>query len=227
MGSGIEHLTDLYSLWNLHRYSRASSLQPWFLPIRNCSCIRASSVATEPTEFSTQSYWYNLICIFPLLSSPQEDLSGNLSGAAINKPWIACLGRERKSTLIQYLPQYTKCVLRVLLFPGSIARARYWNWEEPCRVFPGTSPIPVSTLLVYRKALASSALPEFQKTNLFREVKKFKEVLVVKNSPVSAGDTRDTSLVLPGLGGSPGGGHGNPFSPGESHGQRNLVGYSP
>lgn len=165
MGSGIEHLTDLYSLWNLHRYSRASSLQPWFLPIRNCCCIRATSVATEPTEFSTQSYWYNLICVFPLLSSPQEDLSGNLSGAAINKPWIACLGRERKPTLIQYLPQDTKCVLHVLLFPkGSIARARYWNWAEPCRVFPGTSPTPVSMPLVYKKkALASSALQKKKK----------------------------------------------------------------
>ena len=34
----------------------------------------------------------------------------------------------------------------------------------------------------------------------------------------------------PGLGRSPGGGHGNPltaFLPGESHGQRSLAGYSP
>ena len=34
--------------------------------------------------------------------------------------------------------------------------------------------------------------------------------LVVKNSPASAGDVRDTGLI-PGLGRSPGRGHGNPF----------------
>ena len=36
------------------------------------------------------------------------------------------------------------------------------------------------------------------------------EVLVVKNSPANAGDIRDIGSV-PGLGGSPGGGHGNPL----------------
>ena len=35
-------------------------------------------------------------------------------------------------------------------------------------------------------------------------------VLVVKNLPANAGDIRDTGLI-PGLGGSPGGGHGNPL----------------
>ena len=30
---------------------------------------------------------------------------------------------------------------------------------------------------------------------------------------------------IPGLGRSPGRGHGNPFLPGESHGQRSLAGY--
>ena len=45
----------------------------------------------------------------------------------------------------------------------------------------------------------------------------------------NAGDRRDAGSVS-GLGKSPGGGHGNPlqlFLPGESHGQRSLVGYSP
>ena len=50
--------------------------------------------------------------------------------------------------------------------------------------------------------------------------------LVVKNLPVSAGDIRDEGSI-PGSGRSPGGGHGNPLLPGESHGQRSLVGYSP
>ena len=53
-------------------------------------------------------------------------------------------------------------------------------------------------------------------------------VLVVKSPPANAGDTRDPGSV-PGLGRSPGGGHGNPlqYSCLENlHGQRSLVGYS-
>ena len=51
---------------------------------------------------------------------------------------------------------------------------------------------------------------------------------MVMNLPDNAGDARDLGSI-PGLGRSPGGGHGNPlvFLPGESHGQRILVGYSP
>ena len=52
--------------------------------------------------------------------------------------------------------------------------------------------------------------------------------LVVKNLPAHAGDIGDVGSN-PVLGRSPGGGHGNPnpvFSPGESLGQRSLVGYS-
>ena len=53
-------------------------------------------------------------------------------------------------------------------------------------------------------------------------------VLVVKNLPANAGDIRDPGSI-PGFRRSPGGEHGNPpiFLPGDSHGQRNLVGYSP
>ena len=51
--------------------------------------------------------------------------------------------------------------------------------------------------------------------------------LVVKNQPVHAGAIRGMSLI-PGLGRSPGGGHGNPaqYSCPEVHGKRSLVGYS-
>ena len=38
----------------------------------------------------------------------------------------------------------------------------------------------------------------------------FPVALVVKNLPANAGDIRDASLI-PGLGRSPGGGHGNPL----------------
>ena len=49
------------------------------------------------------------------------------------------------------------------------------------------------------------------------------------NPPVNAGDTRD-ACSIPGSGRSPGGGQWQftpVFLPGESHGQRSLVGYGP
>ena len=57
----------------------------------------------------------------------------------------------------------------------------------------------------------------------------FSGELVVKNLPANAGDIRDAGLI-PGWGRSPGEGNGKAtpvFLPGESHGQRSLVGYSP
>ena len=53
--------------------------------------------------------------------------------------------------------------------------------------------------------------------------------LVVTNLPANAGDIRDSGSI-PGLGRSPGGGHGNPLQYSwleKSDGQRRLVGYSP
>ena len=54
--------------------------------------------------------------------------------------------------------------------------------------------------------------------------------LVIKNPLASVGDVRDAGSI-PGLGRSPGGGHGNPLQYSclqrESHGQRSLAGYSP
>ena len=49
---------------------------------------------------------------------------------------------------------------------------------------------------------------------------------MVKNPLANAGDTRRTGSI-PGLAGPPGGGHGTPVLPGESHGQRSLAGCSP
>ena len=54
-------------------------------------------------------------------------------------------------------------------------------------------------------------------------------MLVVKNLPANAGDKRDSSSI-PGLGRSPGVGHGNSLKYScleNPHGQRSLVGYSP
>ena len=53
--------------------------------------------------------------------------------------------------------------------------------------------------------------------------------LVLKNPPVNAGDVRDEGLI-PGLGRFPWRRTWQPtpvFLPGEFHGQRSLVGYSP
>ena len=51
---------------------------------------------------------------------------------------------------------------------------------------------------------------------------------VVKNLPANTGDAGDVGLI-PGSRRSPGEGNGNPlqYLPGESHGERNLVGCSP
>ena len=52
---------------------------------------------------------------------------------------------------------------------------------------------------------------------------------MVKNLPANVGDIRDAGLI-PGLGRSPGGGHGNPLQYScleNPHGERSLVGYSP
>ena len=52
---------------------------------------------------------------------------------------------------------------------------------------------------------------------------------MVKNPPARAGELRDV-VSIPGLGRSPGGGHGNPLQYScleNSHGQRSLAGYSP
>ena len=54
----------------------------------------------------------------------------------------------------------------------------------------------------------------------------FRVALVVKNLTANAGDIREVDSI-PGLGRSTGGGHWQPtpvFLPGESHGQRSLVG---
>ena len=50
-------------------------------------------------------------------------------------------------------------------------------------------------------------------------------VIVVKNLPANAGDMRDVGLI-PGLGRSLRGGHGDPLQY-SCLGQRSLVGYSP
>ena len=50
---------------------------------------------------------------------------------------------------------------------------------------------------------------------------------MVKNLPATAGDAGDVGLI-PGSGKSPGVGNGIPvFLPGNFHGERSLLGYSP
>ena len=54
----------------------------------------------------------------------------------------------------------------------------------------------------------------------------FTAVVPGDSVPASVGHERGMGLI-PALGRSSGGGNGNLLSPGNSHGQRNLVGYSP
>ena len=52
---------------------------------------------------------------------------------------------------------------------------------------------------------------------------------MVKNPPANTGDMRDMGSI-PGLGRSPGGGHGNPLQNSclkNPHGEKSLAGYSP
>ena len=63
----------------------------------------------------------------------------------------------------------------------------------------------------------------------FYKIIKNQVVLVVKNQPANAGDVRNVGLI-PGLETIPWRRAWQPtpvFSPGESHGQRNLAGYGP
>ena len=72
----------------------------------------------------------------------------------------------------------------------------------------------------------TNALPIHQATSLTWASQ---VALVVKNPPASAGDIRAEGLI-PGFGRSPWSSTWQPtqvFIPGESHGQRSLVGYSP
>ena len=71
------------------------------------------------------------------------------------------------------------------------------------------------------------SLGDLRNKELLMTNKGFPGAPVVKNPPANAGERRDPGLI-PGLGRSPGGGHGYPlFLPGESHGQKSLVGHGP
>ena len=71
-------------------------------------------------------------------------------------------------------------------------------------------------------------IAEWLSTALRKAIQGLPRWLSGKESACNAGDTGDVGLI-PGSGGSPGGKwHPTPvFLPGESHGQRSLVDYSP
>ena len=82
-------------------------------------------------------------------------------------------------------------------------------------------PSPTNFILSYGTALCFYKHSQFSKTWEQTKLKK-------KNPPTNVGDSRNMGSI-PGLGRSPGGGHGNPlqyFSLENPHGQRTLVGYS-
>ena len=76
----------------------------------------------------------------------------------------------------------------------------------------------LSLFLSYKNAIISNRVWDQQASQV---------ALLVKNPPANARDLRNPGSI-PGLGRSPGGGHGTPLHLlGESLGQRSLVGYSP
>ena len=61
------------------------------------------------------------------------------------------------------------------------------------------------------------------------KIRAFLVAQMVKNPPANTGDMRDMGSI-PGLGRSPGGGHGNPLQNSclkNPHGEKSLAGYSP
>ena len=108
-------------------------------------------------------------------------------------------------------------------FPWALSLALIPQWRvcpRPCLSF--LLLLQIHTLYCHLHVSLYTGLPRAQ---------------LIKNLPVSAGDNVRDAGSIPGLGRSPGGGHGNPpgaglpwrrawqFMPGESHGQRSLVGY--
>ena len=95
---------------------------------------------------------------------------------------------------------------------GSVG-SRRWEWSRQSCDTSSIFPIISAGVSGYGFLLASAS----------------QVALVVKNPPGKAGDIRDAALI-PGLGRSPGGGHGNPLQNSyleNPPGQRSLTGYSP
>ena len=104
---------------------------------------------------------------------------------------------------------------------------RSLGWEDALEKGKGTH----SSILAWRipwTTVHGVAKSETRLSDFHWEVRASQVALVGKNPPVNAGEARDAGSI-PGLGSSPGEGHGNPlqwFWPGESRGQKSLVGYS-
>ena len=81
--------------------------------------------------------------------------------------------------------------------------------------------------MVFGRLSVSNAFPLMISFTYYGFIDGFPGSTSVKNHPANVGDLRDPGSI-PGLGRSPGGGHGNPFQYScleNPHGQQSLVGY--
>ena len=108
--------------------------------------------------------------------------------------------------------------------------AKYWSFSfsiRPSKEHPGLVSFRMDwlDLLAVQETLKSLLQHHSSKASILNH-RVSHVALVVKNPPTNAGDIRDAGWI-PGSGGYPGDGSGYLLLPGESHGQRSLVGYSP
>ena len=82
--------------------------------------------------------------------------------------------------------------------------------------------------MVFGRLSVSNAFPLMMSFTYYGFIDGFPGSTSVKKQPANVGDLRDPGSI-PGLGRSPGGGHGNPFQYScleNPHGQQSLVSYS-
>ena len=125
--------------------------------------------------------------------------------------------------LLQWSDSFPRCQGHVAACVCADAFCLFWNLEETHSWFFWCSllwlDIKPCWKLDFSKSFSQSNLsswipgysPQFGANKIFLFLFWASQVaLVVKNLPANAGDVRDTGLI-PGLGRSPGGGHGNPL----------------
>ena len=136
--------------------------------------------------------------LFSLVHTHQHRKSKKINRKTCSK-WkkIKILEKDLNDTEISYLPhdEFKTMVIKMLMSSGE---------HGMHKVRPATK----------ERKYKKEAIKVTELKNIITDEKNilegFSKALVVKNMPANSEDIRDAGLI-PGLGGSPGGGHGNPF----------------